>query len=244
MLEAHREKPGVIHFAARRANVVHRTAKKAYLVGWERPGWARAIRDVIKDEENSARAILYREEAQRAKASAANREEMQVARMDAAQERAREAQAVRASLSNALSLMANLGAFSKASIALSHHAANQILAEIQKPKPAITWREAINFLTKLSLVGERATSQLKETMTALRLHLGVPEQLIGIVDQSGPTILVDGQTAVQALGEEKLRQAVIDLASGNITPDVDRLLAWQVVQQARPFAPSSGGGNA
>lgn len=242
LVEAFRERPGVALHAAARAGVTYRTAKRAWDPGWPDPGWATPIRQLFEDEERSARAILASEQALQAKESAQIREERALARFDAARERAREAEGVRAALSNSLSLMANLAAFSRASIELSQKAAGQLLDEVAKGQ--VPWREAVLFLTKLSLVGERATSQLKETMTAIRLHLGEPEKFVGIVAGSGPTTDVDGRSAVQVLGEDRVRQAVIDIASGRMTEDAERLMAWQVEQPPRQLPARAGEGNA
>jgi len=232
LIVAFRERPGVALYAGQQAGVTYRTAKRAWEQGWPNPPWARPIRDIFADEERSARAILASEQAVAAKESAVVREERRLARIDAAMERSREAEGVRAAMSNALSLLANLGAFSRASVATSKAAAEQLLEEVQEKK--VHWSQAVVFLGKLSLIGERATTQLQTTMQAIRLHLGEPEKYVGLsITADQPTTQVDGKTAVQVLGEDRLRQAVIDLATGKITEDVERLMEWQVEQPAR-----------
>lgn len=233
LTRAFRERPARYQHAARRAGVHFRTAKRAYHEGWERPEWARPIEEVLLDEKRAARAASADAVAAAATAEAEGRaravQEREAARLDAAREASREAEGVRAALSNALSLMGNLGQLSKASLALTRRAADDLLKEVNAGK--VSWKEAMPFIKSLSLVGQRATHQLKEAMEAMRLHLGKPEQLIGVVDSSaGATTLVDGEAAVADLGEERIRQVLLDLAEGNITEDVEAVIGWQVAR--------------
>ncbi len=231
MVRSFREKPGRFQPAARAADVHHRTAKRAWERGWDSPAWARPIREVILDEQRAARAL--NEEAVQAERGARARkvEERELARIDTARERTREAEGVRAAMSSALSLLANLGILSKASIAVSQAAAKDLLKDVAANK--VTWRQAMPFIKTLSLVGERATQQLKGAMEAMRLHLGRPQEILGVIDVSGPTTLVDGEAVVSELGEDRLRQAVMDLAEGNVTKDVEALVSWQVERTGR-----------
>lgn len=233
MLTSYRLNPGRYQTAARAAGVHFRTAKRAFLEGWDNPPWARPISEVLEEERVAARAASVEVAQATASARARQIEEREVARLDAAREAGREAQAVRASLSNALSLLANLGQLSQASLAVSRAAAEDMLKEVQAGK--LRWRDAMPFLKTLSLVSVRATDQLRESMAAMRLHLGKPEQLVSVLTDGTPTTLVDGKAAVAELGEERMRQALMDIAQGNITPDVRKVIEWQ-------FEKNGGGG--
>jgi hypothetical protein len=234
LVEAFRERPGVVAHAARRAKVTHRTAKRAWEIGWERPDWARPISEEIKTDQVAARAKLKAEQAKaeeqvaRAKEGAELREKNKLARLDAAEERSREAQAVRASLSTSLTMLANLGSLSKASVAMSQQAAKDILVAVQQQQ--IPWRVALEVLSKIVLMSERVSNQLKQTMESLRLHTGDPQQILGFVDAAPASTDVDGEKALEVFGEERLSRAIIDLASGNMSEDATTLLEWQVAQ--------------
>lgn len=234
MVEVFREKPGEFTAARHAAKVGHRTAKRAWETGWERPDWARPIRDLIGEEQVAARAQMYEAELRQRSAPserARMNEEKELARLDVAKERAREAQAVRAALSHSLSLLANLGQFSSASIALSRRAANDLAEEVAKGQ--VKWREALPFLTKLAWIGSQATSQLKDAMEATRLHLGEPGKIVG-VHASGTvtTTTVDPEKMINALGPEGFKAAVVGLLEGEMTPEVERFLALQAEEQA------------
>ncbi len=230
LVAAHRKKPGNHSHAARTARVGIRTARRAYLEGWERPAWARSIRDVLAQEGIGARARVA-EESNRAELAARLRDEKERARIDVAEERGREAQGVRASLNTSLMLLGNIGIFSKASIEMSKQAARDLLTAVEKKE--VKWHEALKILSQLTLIAKRATEQLETAMGNLRRHLGEPERLLGIEVNTPPTY-VDGQRAVDRMGEERLRKAILDLASGEVdTPEATALVEMQVEQATR-----------
>ncbi len=230
LVQAHRLKPGNHSHAARTARVGVRTARRAYLEGWERPAWARAIRDVLAQEGIGARARVAKESG-RAELAARLRDEKERARIDAEVERGREAQGVRASLNTSLMLLGNIGIFSKASIEMCKQAAADLTVAVAKKK--VTWQEALKILGQLALIAKRATEQLETAMGNLRKHLGEPERLLGIAIDTPPTY-VDGQRAVDRLGEDNLRKAILDLASGEVdSPEAMALVEMQVEQATR-----------
>lgn len=256
LAEAFVEKPGNYNHASAFAGVHYRTAKRAWLEGWARPNFP-ALRRVVEEEQELARKFLVKAE-ERAKRDIEKQKiaaekavakevtavakklamtpaeekrraivEREKVKLDAAEERAREAVAVKSALSQALTVLGSLGNFSKVSIALSKRAAEDLLADIESGN--VTWKEALVFFKEMSLVGRRANQQLRDAMKGIRLHLGEPERILGVTTTE-PTTKVDGQSAVNHLGEDRFRQAVIDLATGVVTPDVEALLEWQVDQ--------------
>ena len=224
MVEAHRERPGVISHAARRAKVIHRTAKRAFEEGWPKPNWARPIKEILAEDAIAARAELYEKEEAAARRGAKLRDERDVAKLDAIHERAREAEGVRSALSTSLAMFANIGQFSAVSIEFSQAAAADLRKDILAKK--VKWKDAVPFLKALSLISERAVGQLKESMEALRLHTGDPQKLLG-VSFDGTNTNVDASKAAEALGEEALAKAIVDLAVGEVSPEVERFLTWQ-----------------
>jgi hypothetical protein len=228
LVEAFREKPGNVNYAHKQAKVHMRTAKKAWEYGWERPTWARAIKGVFEQEEIGVRSKMRDidvklDEAERA---ARLRDEKEKARLVAVDERLREAQGVKASISTSLMLLGNLGQFQKASIEMCRHASASLLAEVQAG--TLEWREALKILDKLALTAKRITEQFQITMELLRKHVGEPEKIVGFIGEM-PTTDVDGAMAINALGgEDKLRQAIMDVAQGVDSPEAEALIEFQV----------------
>ena len=240
LLTAYREKPAEYTHAAERAGVRWRTAKRAWEEGWEIPVWARPIKTVLEEEQIAARAALRaseeKREAERAADSAVRRKERDLARLDSIEERAREAQSVRAAMSNAMSLLAVSGALSKSSIALAQRAAQDIVADAQGGR--ISWDRAIATLKSLAWLSVQASSVARSAMEMLRLHLGEPEQIVAV---TGGSAFAPVELAIDALGEEQLRQAILDLANGQMTEVAARLVDFQSRHAA---AQPRGGGSA
>lgn len=216
--------------AARVAGIGPRTARRAWEDGWDRPVWARPIRLLFDQEQINARARMEKIDAEQ---GARLRDEKEKARIDAADERAKEAGAVRASLNTSLMLLGNIGQFSKASVEMCKQASANLLDEVSRN--VLSYKEALKILSNLALISKRASEQLKTSMEALRKHLGEAEgsTLVGFIGSDGPSTRVDGQGAINRLGEENLRKAIIDLASGNVdTPEAQALVEYQADQIA------------
>lgn len=234
LLNAFRERPGVYTFAAGKAGVSHKTARRAWTKGWERPTWAKPIEQIVENERMGARAILVAEEKVKTEEQfreARQAREQDLARIDAIEERAREAQAIRSAFSSSMTLFANLGLLSKASIEMSKKASEMILEDVKEGK--IAWEKAIQNLYRLGRIGIQASEQLQNAMEMLRLHLGNPQKIVGVQESKVQSFTeIDPEKAANALGPERLRQALLDLAQGKMTEDVDRLIAWQVDEVA------------
>ena len=65
LVKAFREQPGNVSHAIRAAKVGPRTARRAWMRGWDAPSWARPIQDVFAQEQIQARASLERKRAEK-----------------------------------------------------------------------------------------------------------------------------------------------------------------------------------
>lgn len=207
---------------------MHGTAKKAFLMGWNKPDWARSIKAVLEEEQAKLRASLYEEERIKHETAAQLRIARETAELDAKSEKLREAQAVRYALSSAIGALAVSGQLAQAKAHLALRAGEQIVQEASQGK--MTWPIAMQLLGKLQHIDSQATNQLKTSMEVLRLHLGEPEKFLAVTGHSTEALTtVDGRRASEALGgEENLRQALHDLADDKITPLVERLIEFQI----------------
>lgn len=229
LVESFRETPGNAHKAAEHAGIHYRTALRAWRDGWLRPEWARPIKDVLEQEQMRTRAKMQRlkteEVLEPVERAARLRDDRAKAQLDIIEERAREAQGVRATFNNALMMLGNIGQFQKASVTMCKKAAEQILTDATAGN--LTPVQSIKMLNALSLISKRVTEQFELSMEVLRKHLGEPEKLVGIVGEL-PTTKVDGDQAINALGEERLKKAIMDLAQGVDSEEAQQLIEWQV----------------
>jgi hypothetical protein len=226
LVEAYREKPDNFSNAARHAGCELRTARKGWREGWTNPPWAtRPIRQILQDEQARVRAQLYEVEKERQETAGKLREERAKAELDAREERSREAQAVRAAMSASMSALAVSGQVSRARLTVAQRAADSIVQAAGQGQ--LTWQLAVGLLTKLQWLDERAVATLKTSMEILRLHTGEPSEFMKA--SAYDVAKVDGKQAAEVLGGESvLKQAIIDLANDKITPDVERLIEYQL----------------
>ena len=227
LLTAFRDKPKNATNAAKLAGIDVRTARRAFEEGWQRPDWARPIKQILEEEQAKLRAALYEEERLKHYQAVDLRLAREKAELDAREEKLREAQAVRAAVTAALGALAVSGHLSQAKIKLASRASELIVHEAELGK--MTWNAAIALLQKLQKLDTDAANQLKVSMDILRLHLGPTSQftsVTGAVSTALPEL--EGKTAADLLGgEEAFRQAVRDFADNKITPDVEKLIEYQ-----------------
>lgn len=225
LVEAYRDKPQVYTHAAKAAGVDHRTARRAWLEGWDRPGWARPIAAVLKEEQTRIRAKLAEEEAARAKEGAARREVQAQAKVDAIEEHAREAQAVRGAMNTAITVLATAAQLSKAHVALGETVAKGILKEAAEG--TLPWEKALVLLKQLTWMSGQATTLVKAAVEILRKHTGDP--LDHGAESAAPSTQVDADRMVAAMGgEDQLKKAIQDLLEGRMTPEAERMVTFQV----------------
>lgn len=222
-MKSYREQPNAHAAASRQAKVDIRTARRAWRKGWDNPEWARrGIQDLLEDERLSVRDRLVRDEEKQAQAATKLRTQRQRAKLDAIEERAKEAQAVRAAMANAMGLLGMSAQLAQGAAPLIQQAARKRASEGD-----MEWKEAVKLTSQLSNIGLRASTIMKTSMEMLRLHTGDPQQIIGVagMEQSHQ---VDAAATAQAMGgEEVLKKAINDLLDGNMTDEAQRLVEVQ-----------------
>lgn len=225
-------RPGATKVVAREAGVSIRTARRAWFDGWPAPEWATTpIKDLVMDKHVAARAVAERErEALQAQQQAKTIRERELARLDAAAERAREAQAIRASLSSAISSLAIVGSLSKIGVPLANRVVE--LVHRRMVEPDFGHKEGLAVLTRMSELASNSGRHLRDAMELLRLHLGEPQKILGVVGD--PVAQATTAEAVDALGADTVRKAILDLFDGNVTAEAERLLSWQAEKAEGP----------
>ena len=225
LVRRYEARPGQTKVVAREAGVSVRLARRAWFRGWPSPEWATTpIKDMVTDRHIAARAIAERErEALQAQQQARAIRERELARIDAAAERAREAQAIRASLSSAISSLAIVGSLSKIGVPLANRVVE--LVHRRMADPDFGHKEGLAVLARMSELASNSGKHLRDAMELLRLHLGEPQQILGVVGD--PVAHASTEEAIGALGADTVRKAIVDLFDGNVTAEAERLIAWQ-----------------
>ncbi len=235
LVQAFREKPGNVARAARIAKVTEPTAKRCWDRGYERPIWAqRPIKQLLEDEQIAARAKIEAERIMRqqiendiandqqatyASMTLQNAKDRELAKRDAADQRAKEAQAVRAAMTHGSAIMSIAGSLGAALIPVVQRVSMDIRGEDK-----MKWREVVELVTKIAWLGQSGTNVVGKAMELERLRLGKPEQIIGIENTAQAT-QVDVDRAVELLGDEaEVRAAIKELADGSMTERVLKLL--------------------
>lgn len=226
MVAFYRKLPGATKQCARVTGRDEETARRAWHEGWAAPEWAVVpIKRILHEEQNAARGLFRAQaEATGAAISAHRLREKELARLDAAAERAREAQAIRANMSSSLTQLAVLGTLSKVAVPLAQRVVeltNQALEQ-----KAVDVKSAMAFLRQLSSLTQETGAGLKATMDMVAQHLGPPEEHLGGRDND-PSRKSDAALAVQHLGEDVVHSAVKAILDGTVSEDAERLIRWQ-----------------
>jgi hypothetical protein len=124
-------------------------------------------------------------------------------------------------MSNAMTGLAVVGSFSDAAIKVARESARQVIEKIEAGE--LSWVEGLPILTRFVTIADRVNRVLRTSMEAARLHTGEPEKFVSLETKSK----VDGSKAVAALGENDLKQAIMDLCEGNLTREARQFLQWQ-----------------
>lgn len=223
-----RANPGATSRAADVLKLDYQTTKRAWHVGWPEPDYARRpIKDILFEEANAKRAVARAQaEATGAEISAQRLKEKELARLDAAAERSREAVAIRGMLSANISQLAVLGTLSGIGVPLAQRIKEDVLAALTAK--SVTVKDAMSFLRQLQSLTLDTGTSLKATMEMIRLHLGEPQQILGVARD--PSWKADAMLAVQHLGSDLVRQAVVDIFDGKATEHAEALVRWQAEQ--------------
>ena len=235
LLEAFREEPGNAARAARIAEVDPRTALRAWHRGWIAPPWARCIEQVVDEEHIAVRArareLAREEERKTALADATVRIEKREARADAVDDRARELQASRSTLSGAMTALGVVGLLSKPVLRLAERLAKLLEGEIDK----LNRDEAFALLSQYNVLLSHTSLVAKRAVETARLVAGAPQRIIGHKVLDGTSeIPIQPEKALDFLGSpERVARAAKDLFEGNLTPDALILVESQAIDEAR-----------
>lgn len=241
LLEAYREEPNNHERAAKRAGVSWGTAEKAWKSGHKRAGLGPIV-DVIRLEQQKARAMLAEEEAvKRAKRA----EEERKASEQAIQGRKEEGQITRV-------LRASVSQQSGVSVALSSEAfqfANALKARLKQEReklelwinyeaqtlagnPAavrpslehqpLSLPQLVQLLNRVADYTARLTQSARAVFELERLYLGEPLGIIGIVEQSRKLtpeeVEIRERNAIAAIQRAKERRGLVVLDGGKTKP--------------------------
>lgn len=223
LVSAYLEQPGRHTHAAESARVNLVTAKRAWKEGWSGPEWAmRPVSEICQERQVELRAILNMAESERAKAASQLRKLRRGAHLDALDEKAREAQAVRVSMSSAIGLLAMTQNLVRKAMPAVERSVDKFIAQGN-----LTGPQAVDLVYQIAKITQKSQESLHRSMEMVRLHLGEPSQIIGVVGNVADSP-VDAQSAVQALGSEALfRKAVSDLMDGNMSSEATQLVELQ-----------------
>lgn len=218
LLAAFRERPGTYSFAADRAGVDEKTAKKAWLEGWPNVGngWARPLRVVLAEEAQTARDEARIAAARAANLAAVPQDEIEraKAKLAAVQWHVREGELAHGAIVNAGGLLGIVNALLQAAVPL----AQQVKAAIEKEGPALGARAGAQLLREIGNFTRDASAAAKEAVELERLHLGQPGQIVGVADATKPMTL---EEAAQELAdgartlERAKRRGIVKLTDGS-----------------------------
>lgn len=191
--------------ASQAAGVSEYVAGRAWKQGWPKRG-LRAIREVLAEEQEAARAMQFAEEGRRAKA-----------REDAARVRQREGDVVRVDFE--VLAMATKGAFDlyKGLEAVAQHVQGEVLARLasEDSKARLTAAEGVRLLREAARLFCDLTEALVALQKAERLHFGEPTEILGVqVSEDAARFL----RYVDEMTPEELEEA---LATGRLPDRLD-----------------------
>lgn len=218
LLEGYRQKPGVFAAAAKFAGCDRRTATKAWKTGL--PTWheKRPIEELLRGEQVAARARMREEEEVRRRAAEAEKDKAQE---QAIQARKTEGQVVAVARANSLTSQAVVAEMLRNCRELAKRVGTKLKELLQEDEDAgagirsacvtcghvpklYTPGALISLLDKVTSVGRRVNDISAEAMRMERLHLGLPEEIIGLVDNGQPIDMLEAQkrlrVAQQAVG--------------------------------------------
>lgn len=196
-----------------------KTLTTAYRRGYHTPDWAKIpIADQIADEQRIARGL--EREREKAEGIPGLRK---VGNLDAAEQLRVESQGVRGAFAAAITMLGNLSNLSKGSMAVSKAIGERIVADVQANR--ITTPEALELLRKMSLATKQSVEAFHTSMKTLRLHLGAPEMILGLIP--GTVTEFNGADALERLGEKVLKKAIADMLEGRTSDEVIAFMEWQ-----------------
>lgn len=213
LVQGYRESPGNHAATGRWVGCDWRTAQRAWEHGWPRYPWARPIRDVLREEEESARkraAALEQELAER------EREHSDKAREDYIEARAQEQQMLKVARHD---VMASLAACAKLAPAVGL-IADHIAAQVQRGLGQLPTDKALRLISAYVKVTKQASDAAETVVKLSRLERGAATELHGLGVVEEELSLEDALHELERAGELKqllearAPAAVIDAAQG------------------------------
>ncbi len=190
MLQAFRELPGNATAAARRVGCDQRMAMRGWQRGWTpRIPWARAMKLVLEEEREAARAYQRKLEEDARNHTAQERER---ARQDSIAALAQEGQMIKAGRITVLNGLATIASMLPAIKAIADKLSSDV-AQGLIPAPIVSMR----LLRDFSTVVGRLVLASQQLVQAERESKGEPSKIIGLVDATG------GMNVEEALAEIK-----------------------------------------
>ena len=186
MVDAYREKPGSISYAARITGTTNDTAKRGWEAGWVKKfSWALPIREVLAKERESARAARQRmEDEQHTRAT----EDRDKARQDAVKTRAQEAQAAKIVRTNAIAHSQLSSKLIMAAIPLADRLGDSLKTAQLDPL------KAVRIIRDIGIFAKQANDATLVALQIERARVGEPIELL-----DGMASTMDMTQAVESL---------------------------------------------
>lgn len=213
MIEGFRQAPGNASHAARVADCDRRTASRGWSRGWlTQVTWARPIREVIKEEMESARAERYRLQEQEREQQ---NQERQKARADSVKTNAEEAQAAAIARANGIAVGGIIQGLLRSLIPLTKRLQETMATADLKP------REVAKMLGDTAFIVRQGNSAILTAFELERVRLGQPTTVIGV--QSHLDDVTTDEAVEELIGIERTLRRAISQSSphgvAHVTPD-------------------------
>jgi hypothetical protein len=234
LVRAFRLQPGIYGAAARATGTAHKTAKRAWLKGWESKGFP-PIKDILSEEKQAVRALAALEESEESTAQRAEilkefqdelhgHLELEAGKMHAMQVKMDELQMLGLARKNLNSSLQSMLSLAEPAELLATRL-GQAIKEF-----AINEENALVFGTKEYNSAHRAfrgvamglrdiTTAVKTTLEAERLHMGEPTEIIGHKDldeMSIEELMADIEESNSAISTAQ-RRGLVSIPGGKET---------------------------
>lgn len=256
LTDAFLDKPGNMQHAMDRVGVAFDTAKRSWIQGWPKRGWA-PIKSIVEQAQSQARVLLQEKRAREKTEEQAERER---ARKHAIKSMAEEGELVEASRHQMLELLKTAGALTDAAGGLSKTLKNWLAVEDRKISEWVRY-EAINagiingtmakpkweqpktkpedmavMIKRAADLAQTIVNTSRQVMEMERIYLGKPTQIIQVADDKKEITVEEAEVrmkaAIQAFESASRHEKLVVLQGGNPAP---------VKVGKRVIVPSGGG---
>lgn len=235
LIEVFRKWPGNGAKAAAETKLDARTCLRAWREGWPSPEWAKKpIEQQFEEEEIAARAkVREEEERARREREAARTKTLSAATADATDDRARELQAARSTLSSAMTALGVVGLLSRPVIKLAEKVAKLLEQDLERPDASFDRAGAMEILRQYNVLVANASLVAKRAVEAARLVAGKPQKLVGVMSAPPKEEPIRAEKAVELLGTpEEVAAAAAELFAGDLTPRALLLVESQAYEDS------------